>query len=163
MINKKNKEKIIFVGTSDFAAVILKALADSGYQIRTVTTQPDKPVGRHQILTSSPVKNEAKKYNLPILQPAKIEEIFSEIKIIKPDFIIVAAYGQIIPKKILDLAEFGSINVHASLLPKYRGASPIQGALLAGDKITGVTIMLMDEKMDHGPILAQKKNKNRII
>lgn len=158
MINKKGEEKIIFIGTSDFAAVILKALADS-YRIRAVIARPDKPVGRHQILTSSPVKKKAEKYNLPILQPVKIEEIFSEIKKIKPDLIIVAAYGQIIPKKILDLAEFGSINIHASLLPKYRGASPIHGVLLAGDEITGVTIMLMDEKMDHGPILAQKKIK----
>jgi methionyl-tRNA formyltransferase len=154
------KTKIIFIGTAEFAAVILKALIKDDWPIELVITQPDKPVGRQQILTPPPVKEEALKYNLTISQPLKISESFSEIKKIAPDLIIETSYGQIIPKKILDLAKFGSLNLHPSLLPKYRGPSPIQATILAGDKIIGVTIILMDEKVDHGPILAKRELKN---
>jgi methionyl-tRNA formyltransferase len=154
---EQNKEqlKIVFMGTPDFGAIVLEELIKNNLKPILVITEPDKPVGRKQILTPPPVKLIAQKYNIPITQPEKIKDW--EIKNLIPDIIIVAAYGQIIPKEILDLPKFGCLNVHPSLLPKYRGASPIQTAILNGDSETGVTIMLMDEKMDHGPILAKQE------
>lgn len=158
--NKMNlKPKMIFMGTPEFGAIILEKLSLSGYKPVLIMTAPDKPVGREQILTPSPVKLLAEKYSIPILQPEKIENCKLKIENCKPDLIIVAAYGQILPKEILEIPQKGSLNVHPSLLPKYRGATPIQYAILNDDKETGVTIILMDEKMDHGPILAQRKLK----
>ena len=162
--------KIIFLGTPEFGAIILEKLIENNYKPVLVITAPDKPVGREQILTPPPVKITAQKYKIPILQPDKILEegarrrregggsgvVKSEIQNSKPDLIIVAAYGQILPKEILDIPKKGSLNIHPSLLPKYRGASPIQYAILNGDKKTGVTIILMDEKMDRGSILNQR-------
>lgn len=145
--------KIIFMGTPEFGAIILEGLVKNDYKPILVITAPDKPVGRKQTLTSTPVKKIAKKYNIPVVHQLE------EIKKIKPDLIIVAAYGQILPKEILEMPKYGCLNVHPSLLPKYRGASPIQTTILNGDKETGVTIILMDEKMDHGPIIAQTKYK----
>lgn len=142
------KVRTILIGTSEFAVRIYDRICEK-FDIIAVITTPDKPVGRKQILTPSPVKRWALKNNIPILE---LES--QKIKELNPDLIIVTAYGQIIPKEILDIPKFGALNIHPSLLPEYRGASPIQTAILSGDKKTGVTIMLMDEKMDHGSIIS---------
>ncbi|GAH30878.1 unnamed protein product, partial [marine sediment metagenome] len=133
------KLKIIFLGTPEFGAIILEKLAETNFKPLLVITAPDKPVGRKQILTPPPIKVIAQKYKIPILQPDKILDSKFKIQDSKPDLIVVAAYGQILPKEILDIPKRGSLNVHPSLLPKYRGASPIQYAILNGDKKTGVT------------------------
>jgi methionyl-tRNA formyltransferase len=152
------KLKIIFMGTPDFAIPILEAITHcSLFTVCCVITTPDKPVGRQQKITPPPVKKLALKYKIPVLQPEKISQARDQITDYQPDLIVVAAYGQILPKEILNIPKYGCINVHASLLPKYRGSSPIQFAILNDEKTTGVTIMIMDEKMDHGPILAQEK------
>lgn len=154
------KIKTILIGTPEFATRIFKNfysdVCRSKFEIIAVITALDKPVGRKQELTPSPVKKWALENNLNILQPEKIgdPEWNQRIKNLNPDLIIVAAYGQIIPKEILNIPKYGALNIHPSLLPKYRGASPIQAVILNGDKETGVTIMLMDEEMDHGPIIA---------
>lgn len=152
----------VFFGTSHFAVPILeKLISDERFVIKAVITQPDRPVGRHQQVEESPVKAIAKNNNIPILQPDKIKspEILAALKKIDAELNIVAAYGQIIPDNILNLPQHNSINVHSSLLPLYRGASPIHNAILNNEKETGVTIMLMDAKMDHGPILSQQSVK----
>jgi len=148
--------RIIFIGTPDFSAIILETLCENEFNPILVVTAPDKPVGRGQILTPPPVKITAQKYKIPVLQPEKIANCKLQIANLKPDLIVVAAYGQILPKEILEIPKFGCLNVHPSLLPKYRGASPIHATILNEDKKTGVTIILMDEKMDHGPILFQR-------
>lgn len=148
--------KIVFFGTENFAAAMLAALLDNqNFEVVAAVTAPDRPVGRHQILQKSPVKILAEKYSLKIFQPESLKN-FTDFTTLDFGLNVVCDYGLIIPKEILDVPKFGSINIHPSLLPKYRGPSPIQTALINGDKKTGVTIMLMDEKMDHGPILAQK-------
>lgn len=145
------------MGTSNFAATMLQRLIDEKYNLVGVYTKPDKPVGRDQKIQTGPVKDLAEKNKLPFFQPAKFnEEAISELKKLKPDLIIVAAYGKILPKAVLDTPGFGCINTHTSLLPKFRGPSPVQNALLCGEKETGVTIMLMDEDMDTGDILSQQ-------
>lgn len=149
--------KIIFVGTAEFGGPILEKLVASQYQPKAVVTTPDKPKGRQQILTSSPIKQLADKWQIPVLQPQKIIDTEDKLAAIQPDLIIVVAYGQILPKAIFSMPKFGSLNLHGSLLPKYRGPSPIQTAILKDEKETGVTLMLIDEKIDHGGILAQKK------
>ncbi len=149
--------KIIFIGTGQFAVPTLENLIKNKYNIIKVITAPDKPAGRKQELTASPVKETALRYKLPLSQPEKIIEAESETSMAKPDLIVLAAYGKIIPQDILDIPRFGCLNLHPSLLPRYRGPSPIQTAILNGDKKTGLTIMLMDEKIDHGPIIAQKE------
>ena len=154
---ENDKIKIVFMGTPEFSAIILKELCQSKYKPILVVTAPDKPVGRKQILTSPPVKVIAQKYEIPAAQPEKIASLKSEILNLKPDLIVVAAYGQILPKEILEIPKFGCLNVHPSLLPRWRGPSPIQYTILNGDEKTGVTIILMDEKMDHGPILTNSK------
>ncbi|MDD5527710.1 MAG: methionyl-tRNA formyltransferase [Patescibacteria group bacterium] len=154
----KNKFKIIFAGTPDFAVPALKALiADADFDIVAVITQEDKPVGRKQTLTPPPVKTVATENKIKILQPKKIKDIKDEIAALQPDFIIVIAYGQIIPQNILDIPKYGCVNIHASLLPRWRGAAVIQAPILAGDTETGVTIMKMDAGLDTGPIIAQMK------
>lgn len=152
-------KKIIFMGTPEFAVPTLQKLIDNNsYEIVGVFTQPDKPTGRKKALHPPPIKRTALQYNLSVFQPDKLsQKIIIQIKKLQPDVIIVVAYGKIIPQEIIDIPPFGIINIHASLLPKYRGASPIQTAILRGDKKTGVTIMLVDEKMDHGPVLAQQE------
>lgn len=151
-----NKIKTLFLGTPEFAVPGLKAiLEDNRFEVIAVITQPDKKVGRHQELAPPPVKVVAQENNIKVLQPEKISDIKNEIADLKPDLAVVIAYGQIIPKDILDIPEHGFINVHASLLPKCRGASCIQGPILDGDKITGITIMKIDEGLDTGPILQQ--------
>ena len=151
----KNNPKIIFIGTSEFAVPALESLLKNNYKIITVITSPDKPVGRKQEITPTPIKRIAEKYQLPVIQPENILDIKSKILNLKPDLIIVASYGKIIPKSILDIPLSKSLNIHPSLLPKHRGPSPIQTVILNGDKKTGITIMLMDEKMDHGPVVSQ--------
>jgi len=154
------KLRIIFMGTPLFAKEILEALIKNSYNIIAVFTQPDLPQGRKQEIVKSPVKILAETNQIPVYQPASLnDEVAEEIKKLKPDIIIVAAYGKILPPKILNIPGFGCINVHASLLPKFRGPSPIQNALLAGMKETGITIFLMNQGIDTGDILAQEKIK----
>ena len=149
---------INFFGTHDFAAGILQALVDSDlFEIGTVFTAPDRPVGRHQEIQKSAVKILAEKHHLRIEQPASLMNY--ELGIKNYELNVVCDYGLIVPKEILNAPKFSSLNVHPSLLPKYRGASPIQSAILNGEAETGVTIIMMDEKLDHGPILAQKTVK----
>lgn len=151
--------RIVFMGTPEFAVPIFKSLRSAKeYEIVAVVTQPDRPVGRKQKLTPPAMKLAAQKHQIPVLQPERLRkpEATAEIKELNPDLIVVVAYGQIIPKTILDLPRFGAVNVHPSLLPKYRGASPIQATIANGDTVTGVTIMLLDEQLDHGPILADR-------
>lgn len=148
--------KIIFIGTTEFGIPALELLKRD-YDLKLVITQPDKPTGRKKIPTPPVTKMWALGNGVNFLQPENIAMAEQAIKDIAPDVLIVAAYGQIIPKSILDLPARGSINLHSSLLPKYRGASPIQAAILNDDKETGITIMQMDEKMDHGGIIAQSK------
>jgi len=153
--------KIVFMGTPDFGASVLNSLIKKSNVI-AVVTQPDKKVGRDQILTASPIKKLALQQNIEVLQPERIKgnaEFVKRLKDLQADLIVVVAYGLILPKEVIELPKFGVVNVHASLLPKYRGASPIQAAILNGDKKTGVTIMLIDEQLDHGPILSQKDLK----
>ena len=149
--------KIVYMGTPDFAVPALAALVDAGYQVAGVVTQPDKPKGRGKTLVPTPVKEEALKHGIPVYQPRKVREpeFVETLKEMEPDIIIVAAFGQIIPKEILDMPEFGCINIHASLLPKYRGAAPIQQAVINGDKEAGVTIMKMGTGLDTGDMISQ--------
>lgn len=149
-------QRLIFVGTPQFAVPSLEALAER-YEIVAVVTQPDRPASRGRKLSAPAVKRAADPLGLPVLQPASLrqEEVVAHIRELEPTAMVVAAYGKILPPEVLDIPPAGVINVHPSLLPKYRGASPIAGALLAGEEETGVTIMLMDEGMDTGPILAQ--------
>lgn len=155
----KNKDiKFVYFGTPEFAKIVLEGLIGKGYKPVLVVTAPDRPVGRKQELTPPPVKVLAEENKIPVLQPEKLgKETKNKLDKTKPDLFIVAAYGKMLTKEILDIPEHGSLNVHPSLLPKYRGPSPIQYSILEGDKETGTTIMLMDEKMDHGSIAAQEK------
>lgn len=152
---------IIFMGTPEFAVPSLRALINSGYQVPAVITQPDRPVGRKQVLTPPPVKKLAEKENIRVFQPEQIKnaEFVQILKEQKPDVIVVVAYGQILSKEILDIPSVGCINVHASLLPEYRGAAPIQWAIIDGQEKTGVTTMWMDEGLDTGDIFKQKSIK----
>lgn len=148
------------MGTSDFAAVNLRKILDSDfYQIVSVFTQPDKPKGRGYKLEASPVKQLALKYNLDVMQPStlKDDDVVKIIKSLEPDIIIVIAYGKILTRQILDIPKYGCINIHGSLLPKYRGAAPIQWSVINGEKYAGVTSMFMDEGLDTGDIIAQDK------
>ena len=155
--------KIIFMGTPDFAEKSLRNLHESkDNEVIAVVTNTDKPKGRGMKLFQSPVKQYALEHNLKIYQPDKIKtnnEFIETLKEMKPDFICVVAYGKILPKEILDIPKYGCINVHASLLPKYRGAAPIQWAIINGEEVTGVTTMYMDTKMDTGDIILEKKVK----
>lgn len=161
-INFDQPIRVIFMGTPVFAVPTLKKLLACDYcKLVAVITQPDKKSGRVQKLVFSPVKKLALKHNVLVLQPKNIKnsKIKRTIDALRPDIIIVAAYGQILPQTILEIPRFGCLNIHASLLPKFRGPSPIQYTILENEKETGVTIMLMDEQMDHGDIVAQKKIK----
>lgn len=156
------QNKIVFFGTPEFAKIILKKLVDIGCQPAAIVTAPDKPAGRKHVITHSPVKELVLEYNLKIFQPKTLknnQDIIDHLSIINPDIFIIAAYGLILPKEILNIPKYGCLNIHPSLLPKYRGASPIQAAILNQDKITGITIIKMDEKIDHGPILAMQELK----
>ena len=158
MESKKIKLRVVFMGTSDLSETILGTLVENEYNVVGVFTKPDMKVGRKQEIEESLVKKMAKEKNIPVFQPLKFNsDAVEELKKLKPDLIIVAAYGKIIPKSALEIPGFGCINVHVSLLPKYRGPSPIQNALLSGEKETGVTIMFMDEGVDTGDIIVQEK------
>lgn len=150
---------LVFMGTPDFAVPCLQKLIDEKFDIRGVFTQPDKKVGRKQLLTPPQVKSLALKYDLPVFQPNTLKdgEALSIIEELNPDLIVVVAYGKILPKEILDYPKYGCINVHASLLPKYRGAAPIQWAVLNGESETGVCVMQMDEGLDTGDVLYTEK------
>ena len=148
--------KVIFMGTPDFAVPCLERLINDGHQVEMVFTREDKPVGRKKVLTAPPVKELAIKHSIPVYQPKKLKdnsEAMELIEKINPDLIVVVAYGRILPKEILEYPKYGCVNVHGSLLPKHRGSSPIQWSIVCGDKITGVTTMLMDEGIDTGDIL----------
>ena len=136
-------QKIIFAGTSEFGIPTLEALK-AQYELVLVITQPDKPAGRNKVLTPPPIKLWALKNNIQVLQPDKIGEIKSQIAALEPDLMLVAAYGQIIPKDVLDIPKFKSINIHGSILPQYRGATPIQSTILHGDLSAGVTLIQID-------------------
>ncbi len=150
--------RVVFMGTPEFAATPLKMLIKEQTDIRAVVTQPDRPVGRRRIITPPPVKTLALQYDIPVYQPEKVkeEEFISTLASIKPDIITVIAYGQILPKRVLEIPKIGCINVHASLLPKYRGAAPIQWAVMNGETVTGVTTMWMDEGLDTGDVFFQE-------
>ncbi len=151
---------LVFCGTPRFAVPTLEKLADEGHRIHLVVTQPDRPKGRGLELVASPVKQSAQKLNLPITQPERIktnDEFRAQLTAIKPDAIIVVGYGRIIPQWMLDLPPLGNINLHASLLPKYRGAAPIQWAIASGETVTGVTTMRIDSGLDTGDILLQQE------
>lgn len=149
--------KIVFMGTPDFAVPCLRKLVDQGYSITAVVTQPDRPVGRKQRLTPPPVKVAAEELGIPVLQPEKLRkpESLQEVIDLGPDLIITAAYGQILPESLLRIPKYGCINVHASLLPKYRGGAPIHRAIIEGEKETGVTIMYMVKALDAGDMISK--------
>lgn len=147
--------RVIFMGTPDFATGTLEEIVKAGHEVVGVVTQPDKPKGRGKTMMPTPVKETALKYNLPVYQPKKVREpeFVELLRSLKPDVMVVAAFGQIITKEILEMPKHGCINVHASLLPAYRGAAPIQWAVINGDKESGVTIMQMDEGIDTGDVI----------
>lgn len=147
--------RVIFMGTPDFATGTLEEIVKAGHEVAGVVTQPDKPKGRGKTMMPTPVKETALKYNLPVYQPKKVREpeFVELLRSLKPDVMVVAAFGQIITKEILEMPKYGCINVHASLLPAYRGAAPIQWAVINGDKESGVTIMQMDEGIDTGDMI----------
>ena len=150
----KNK-KIVFLGTPEFAACVLEGLLEEQYNVIAVVSQPDKPVGRKRILTPTPVKEVALKYNLPVYQPISLRRDYEFLKELDFDMLITTAYGQILPQEVLDLSKINNINVHASLLPKLRGGAPIHRSIIEGHKETGVTIMEMIDKMDAGRMYAK--------
>lgn len=152
------KIKVVFMGTPDFAVPILEGLI-SNYDVVGVVSQPDKKVGRHQELVNTPIKEVALKNNIKVFQPENIRNEYADILSLGADIIVTCAYGQIIPKEILDSPRLGCINVHASLLPKLRGGAPIHKALIEGHEKTGITIMYMDVKMDSGDIISQKETE----
>lgn len=151
----KNSPKIVFFGTGEVSLFILEKLSESGFKPSLVVTVPDRPKGRNLVMSAPEVKTWAEKNSIPTLQPEKLASDFAqELQKQSWDLFIVVAYGKIIPKNILEIPKHGSINIHYSLLPKLRGSSPVENAILNDDKDTGVSIILMDEKMDHGPIIA---------
>lgn len=149
--------RIIFMGTPDFAVPCLDALVENGYEVVAVVTQPDRPKGRKGELTPSPVKQAALRHNLTVLQPEKVREadVLDEIEKLDADLLVTAAYGQLLPKRLLDMPRLGCINVHASLLPRWRGGAPIHRAIIEGDKESGVTIMRMVQKLDAGDMISR--------
>lgn len=151
--------RIIFIGTSAFAVATLKALAAAGHDIPVVVTQPDRPAGRGLGLREPPVKAAARDLGLGVEQPARIRdtEAVARLRAIAPDAIVLAAYGQILPRELLSIPRLGPINLHASLLPRHRGAAPIAWAILEGDEMTGVSVMRMEERLDTGPVYAQRQ------
>ena len=151
---KNERLRIVFMGTSEFSVPVLEALIEN-YQVVGVVTQPDKEVGRHHEIKPTPVKEVALKHKISVFQPQKIKKEYQDILDLKADLIVTCAYGQMIPKEILEAPQYGCINVHASLLPKLRGGAPIHRAIINNEARTGVTIMYMVEKMDAGDILAQ--------
>lgn len=162
MTEKEKMYSVIFMGTPDFAVPSLRSLIESpDYDVRLTVCQPDKPQGRHQVLTAPPVKELALSHGVEVYQPAsmKTDEVFEILSAYEPDFIVVAAYGKILPERILKLPKYGCVNLHGSILPKYRGAAPIQWSVINGDDETGVTTMLMDVGLDTGDMLLVSMRK----
>jgi methionyl-tRNA formyltransferase len=155
----RHQARVVFMGTPDFAVPSLQALVNHGYEVVSVITQPDKPVGRKQVLTPSPVKVAALELGLPVFQPERVrrESALEHIRSLEPDVCVTAAYGQILPQALLDIPRVGCLNVHASLLPRWRGAAPIHRAIIAGDVETGITIMEMVLELDAGPVVGMKR------
>lgn len=149
--------RVLFMGTPEISATVLEGMILAGYNIVGLIAQPDRPVGRKNILQKVPTKVVAEKYNIPVYQVEKIRKEYEFVKEINPDIIITLAYGQIVPEGLLNIPRFGALNLHGSLLPKYRGAAPIQYALMNNDKITGMTLMRMVKEMDAGEMYAQEK------
>lgn len=151
--------RVIFMGTPDFAVPTLQAVIDAGHELAAVFTQPDKAKGRGKAVVYTPVKEKALEYHIPVYQPVKVRdpEVIEQIRQMKPDVIVVVAFGQLLPKTLLDIPPYGCINVHASLLPKYRGAAPIQWAVINGEKISGVTTMYMAEGLDTGDMILKEE------
>src|SRR6266581_5815854 len=151
--------RIVFIGTGEIGVPTLQALLKSEHEVVGVVTQPDKPVGRSQLIEAPPIKKALSGSNIPVLQPARIkdQQAIDEIRALKPDVIVVMAYGQILPRGILEIPKIACLNLHASLLPRWRGAAPIQAAIAAGDRETGITIIYMDEGLDTGDLLLQRK------
>jgi len=149
--------KVLFIGTPEFAVTPLEYLTINQYQVVAVCTQPDKLAGRGRSLVPPPVKKAALAWNLPVVQPVSLKkaDVVAQLADLHPDVIVVAAFGQILPQSVLDIPAYGCINIHPSLLPRHRGASPVTAAILAGDEFTGVSIMLMDSGLDTGPVLAR--------
>lgn len=148
--------RLIFMGTTEFSCVVLQQLIDDGYNVVGVVTQPDRPFGRKKVLKAPAVKEMAIKNNIPVCQPERIKNSVEEVLAMEPDCIVTCAYGQIVPKAILEYPKLGCLNVHASLLPKFRGGAPIHKSIIAGEKETGVTLMMMDIGMDSGDMLAKQ-------
>ena len=153
----KKTARIIFMGTPDISAKVLEGLILDGFNIVALIAQPDRPVGRKKILTPVPTKVVAEKYNIPTYQPIKIRKEYDFVNELKPDLILTLAYGQIVPQGLLDIPTLGALNLHGSLLPKYRGAAPIQYALLNNEKVTGMTLMRMVKEMDAGEMFATEE------
>lgn len=151
--------RVIFMGTPDFAVPTLQAVIDAGHEVAAVFTQPDKAKGRGKAVVYTPVKEKALEYHIPVYQPVKVRdpEVIEQIRQMNPDVIVVVAFGQLLPKTLLDIPPYGCINVHASLLPKYRGAAPIQWAVINGEKISGVTTMYMAEGLDTGDMILKEE------
>src|SRR5215831_14232536 len=151
--------RIVFIGTGEIGVPTLRALLDSDHEVVAVVSQPDKPVGREQSIQPPPIKKEIAKPRIPILQPARIKDqrTIEQIRDLTPDVIVVVAYGQILPRAVLEIPRLACLNLHASLLPRWRGAAPIQATIAAGDHETGITAMYMDEGLDTGDILLQRK------
>ena len=151
--------KIIFAGTPDFAAVALQSVLDAGFNVTAVYTQPDRPAGRGRKLLASPVKVLAEGRGIPVFQPETLRDdtAWQSLADLAPDLMIVVAYGLILPQKVLDTPRLGCINVHASILPRWRGAAPIQQAILSGDRQSGISIMQMDAGLDTGPVISEER------
>ena len=151
--------RLLFIGTGDIGLPTLRSLFDSAHEVCAVATQPDKPVGRHQELTASPIKQLALERGAPVLQPKKIRlpEAVAELRAFQPDVIVVMAYGQILPADLLRIPKIACLNLHASLLPRHRGAAPVHAAVEAGDRESGIAVMYMDEGLDTGPVLLEKR------
>lgn len=152
--------RVIYMGTPAFVIPPLEQLVESGYQVVGVYTQPDRPTGRGRNVTPSPIKVYAEEHGLKVFQPSslRLPDAHDELAALKPDIIVIAAYGRILPKEVVQLPPLGCVNIHPSLLPRYRGPSPVAFTLLEGDEAAGVTLMLLDEGMDSGPILAQEEH-----
>ena len=151
---------VVFMGTPDFAVESLRKIYENGHHVLAVVTNPDRPAGRNMKLTPSPVKEYAESKQIPVYQTEKIrkdKELIETLKSLKPDVIVVVAFGQILPKEVLDIPKYGAINVHGSLLPKYRGAAPIQWAVINGEKVSGNTTMLMGPGLDDGDMLLKSE------
>ena len=153
--------KVVFFGTPDFAVPTLQRLVESDHELALVVTRPDKPVGRRQVMTPPPVAVVAREAGLPVAQPPSLKKgsFLDELRPLRPDVAVVVAYGRLIPPAMLEIPELGCVNLHPSLLPRHRGPSPIQWTLVSGDRVTGVTTMLLDEGMDTGPVLLQRSTE----